>query len=251
MRNAIAFIQNTCCETDCSAIDLIVEASLNSTSELRLDFSGSIPTNYIDQTTGSTIIITDVGGGGPQIFNGVMVKSTYFDPPAPYIITLAGVNGALDVVVKTTYRFIDPITQATCENIVQSTALGTLTCPDLILNAGYTDINWSFSWNGSIPTVVTIELWDALGITQLQSTAVNITGISNNGIFTSLTEGTNYKIKMVIFGVSCEFEDFTTLEYACNTPSLLAPIIDYTDPEGDQTGITIAGWITEYNTFHP
>lgn len=250
IRSAVSFIQNNCCDTGCGAIDLIVNATLLSISELRLDFLGTIPTNYIDAAIGSTIVITDVGGGGPQTINSVSIKSSYFDPSQPYIIPLVGVNGANDVVVKVTYRFLDPVTQGTCENIVQTIALGTETCPDLVLVPGYTDLAFSFAWNGPTPTFITAELLNASNIV-LTSQVLNVTGVNANGSFTGLTEGVDYKIRLVINGVPCDPEEFTTLEYPCLAPALNAPTISYVDPEGDQDGDTIEGYVVAYNSAHP
>lgn len=252
IRGAITFIQNNCCDTGCGAIDLNIAARLNSPTELRLDYSGSIPSNYVDGPVYSSIEITDVGGGGPQVINGVQIKNTYYDPAQPQIITLTGVNGANDVVVKVTYRFVDPVTGSTCQNVVQVVALGTNTCPNLVLVSDYTGVNYSFTWNGTIVTIVTMEIYDATGVVQIATQALSITSTNPNGSFSGLLEGIPYKIRVVINGIPCDFEDFTTLSYPCVAPTLQAPIIDYTNPEGDQNGKTIEGWIVTYNGYpHP
>ena len=251
IRGAIQFIQNNCCDTGCDAINLIVDAVLNDPTEIQLTFSGSIPNNYVDAAIGSTIEITDVGGGGPQVINGVAIKSAHVDSAQPLILTLAGVNGAIDVVVKVTYRFFDPISQTVCENIIQVMALGTNSCPDITLIPSYTQVDYNFIWAGTTPTVVTMELWNDAETIMFQSTALNITGNNPSGEFLNLTEGVVYKIRIVINGIPCDFESFTTLEYPCTAPTLSAPTIDYTDSKGDQTGITQSGWQTEYDSFHP
>ena len=246
LRNAVGFIQNNCCDTGCGDIDLQVLATLNSTSELRLDFTGSIPNNYVDAAVGSTIVITDAGGGGPQTINAVSIKGSYFDTAQPYIIPLVGVNGANDVIVQITYRLIDPETGSTCENIVQTIALGEDTCPEVAIVPGYTDVNFTFPWNGTIPTFVTVELLNNLDMV-LSSQVLNLVTVNGAGSFSGLTEGTDYKIRLVINGVNCESTFFTSLEYACLAPILQAPTISYTNPSGNQDGSTIVGWIIAYN----
>lgn len=250
LRNAVGFIQNNCCGTSCNDIDLNVLATVNSPTELRLDFTGSIPSNYADSPTGSTIVITDAGGGGPQTINTVAIKGMYFDPAQPYIIPLVGVNGSNDVIVQITYRFEDPTTGSTCENIIQSIALGEDTCPELSIIPGYTDVNFTFPWNGTTPTFVTVELLSMTDVV-LSSQVINITGNPASGMFNGLTEGTNYKLRLVFNGVPCESEFFTSLEYPCLAPTLNEPNINYINAEGLQNGLTIGNYVITYNAAHP
>jgi len=247
IRGAVQFMKNNCCSTGCESIDLQLVASLNSPTELVLSYNGSIPSNYVDDNIGSSIEITDVAGGGPQTLNGINIKTSYYDTAQQHTINLVGVNGATDVIVKLTYRFKDPSTGSTCQNIIQLLVLGTDTCPDLILVSGYTDISYSFTWNGTTPQAVTMELYDNAGAVLLQSNVLNILNSNPNGNFTNLTEGTNYKIRMVINGTPCDFEEFITNSYPCLIPSLNAPTIDYTNPEGNQDGGTVEGWIVAYD----
>jgi len=252
MRNAITFIQNNCCDTGCSAIDLIITATLNSPTELRLDFSGSIPANYQDQGIGSTIEITETyGGGGPQTLSGQMIKAA-FDSVQPIIITLSGINGALDLTIKTTYRFTDPVLETLCENLIQSSALGTDTCPDLIFLSDYAAINYGFTWNGTLPTTLVAEIWNDSQTILLQSNVLSVTTPSPTFDFFNLTPGTTYKVRLVIGGVPCEFETIDTLSYVCIPVGVLATTFDYiTSPEGTTDGTTITGWQAVYDAAHP
>jgi len=251
MRNAITFIQNNCCDTGCSAIDLIITASLISTTELRLDFSGIIPANFQDQAIGSTVEITETyGGAGPQVVNAQQIKSA-FDLGTPIIITLSGINGALDLTVKTTYRFIDPIENITCENLIQSLALGTDTCPTIIFTSDYEAINYAFTWGGTLPATLVSEVWNDAQTILLQSNVLSITTPSPAFSFLNLTSGTTYKVRLVINGVPCEFNTINTLTYACIPIGLLPAVFDYASPEGDTNGGTITGWQAVYDAAHP
>ena len=255
MRNAVQFIQLNCCDTGCGGIDLVISASLNSPTELRLDFTGTIPANYVDNASAnySTIEITDAGGGGPYNLLAQQIKSAYFDTSQPYIIDLTGtgINGSLDVIIKTTYRFTDPVSGSTCENIIQSIALGTDTCPDLVFVADFLSLNYAFTWNGTLPTSVGVELWNALGTSMLQSNVLSITTTTPSGNFLNLTEGTDYQVRLVIGGVPCELEPITTLEYPCVPISLLSPTWDGSNPTGSTNGKTITGWQAVYDAAHP
>lgn len=249
LRNAVSFIQNNCCDTGCNDIQLEVIAAVNSPTELRLDFIGSVPTNYVDSSLGSTIVLTDAGGGGPQTINAVAIKGLYFDSSQPYIIPLVGVNGSNDVIVQITYRFEDPSNGSTCENIIQTIALGEDTCPDLVITPGYTDVNFSFAWNGTYPTFVTVELLNQLNVV-ISSQVLNVTTINNAGVFTGLIEGTGYNLRLMISGEPCDAVFFTSLEYPCLAPILQAPTLIYNNPEGDQNGLTIAGYVIAYDAAH-
>jgi hypothetical protein len=251
MRNAITFIQNNCCDTGCSAIDLIVTASLNSVTELRLDFTGLIPLNYQDQAIGSTVEITETyGGAGPQIVNALQIKNS-FDLGTPILITLSGINGALDLTVKTTYRFIDPIESVTCENLIQSIALGTSTCPSIIFTSDYEAINYAFTWNGTLPTTMVSEVWNDAQTVLLQTNVLSVTIPSPSFSFLNLTSGTTYKVRLVINGEPCAFNSVATLAYACIPVGVLPAVLSYITPEGDTNGTTITGWQAVYDAAHP
>lgn len=249
MRQAVSFIQLNCCSTGCADIDLIVTPTILSSTEIRLDFTGTIPNNYTDQAIGSTITITDVNGA-TMTENSVPLKGTYFDPVTPKFITLSGVNASLDLIIKTTYRFIDLATGSTCENIIQSIALGTATCPDIVFSADFLSIAYSFTWNGVLNTSVMVELYNSLGFS-LQSQVLNITTTTPSGVFTNLTENTGYQVRLVIGGVACDFETISTLTYSCGQPTLGSITTDYNTPSGDVVGNTIVGWQAVYDSYHP
>lgn len=251
VRGAVTFIQNNCCDTGCQAIDLDVTGTVTDIDTLSLIFDGSVPDNYVDGVVGSTVVIIDVAGGGPQTLNGIQIKSDHFETSTPLEIELTGVNGAINLVVKITYRFIDPTTGSTCENVTQLLVLGANACPDLNIIPDYTNVDYNFAWPGATPEVVTIELWNDAESILLQSTALNIIDSNPSGNFANLTEGTTYKIRIVIAGTPCEFESFTALEYPCIAATLNAPTIDYSSPIGEQTGSTIEDWLEDYNTSHP
>ena len=94
-----------------------------------------------------------------------------------------------------------------------------------------------------------MELFPAVGTTPLQSTPLNVTGTTVNGSFSSLTENTGYRLRLSIGAVECDFAAFNTLEFPCVAPTLLPTNIDYSIPQGDQTGQTIEAWVTEYETY--
>jgi hypothetical protein len=250
MRNAVSLIQNNCCDIGCDGIDLDVSIIVVDPTTIRIFYTGSIPNQFVDDSPASTIVITDSAGGGPQS-NTINIKADYFDTNQFYEVILAGPNAANDIYVSTTYRFIDPQTGEQCSNTIQSIGLGTDTCPDLILTANYTGVNYAFTWNGTVPTVVTLNLYDQTATSLLSTQTLSIINNNPSGAFTGLVEGTNYQIAIEINGEECPLEQFTTLAYPCVPPGLQAPVQNYGDPEGIQTGTTIEQWIIDYNANNP
>jgi hypothetical protein len=250
MRNAVSLIQNNCCDTSCASIDLGVNVTVIDTQTIRITYSGTIPNNFIDNNPASTIVILDSAGNGPQTFNSVDIKSLYYDTGQYFEVNLAGPNGSNDIYVATTYRFLSD-TGETCTNTNQAIGLGVNTCPDLILTADYTAVNYTFTWNGTIPTLVTMELYNGAGTSLISQQSLNITSTNPSGGFNMLTENTLYSIRIVINGTACDFETFNTLTYACVAPALQPPSLNYNEPSGDQTGKTIEQWVVDYEPFHP
>lgn len=234
MRSAISFIQDNCCATDCSSVSIIVTGTVISSTQIRLDFSGSVPGTFIDASPSSTIVLTDDAGNGPQTINTVAVLQDYFNPSNPLIIDFSsGINGASDVNISLTLRVEDPAQGLSCESVVQAVALGTTTCPTIIMSVvDYTNATASFTWNSN-PTLITAELYDQTGLILQQSQVISVTnGGTFTPSFTSLTENTTYKVRLVINGEPCEFIEFTTLAYTCVGPVLNSVTVDLNNPNG-------------------
>jgi hypothetical protein len=261
-RDAIAYIQQNCCDTTCGAINLNMNAILLSPTQLRIDYVGSIPNAFVDDSTNSTfgeqysrLTIENVGGGsGTQIETDIQVKQVYFDGAQAQIINLNGalVDGTQDVNVNLLLRLRDNTLGTQCESIIQTVALGTNACPDIILVPSYFEINYSFSWAGSATDFV-IELYETAALPPSPPIASfqhlsNSTGA--NGTFVGLNEYTSYSIRLLIDTVPCDFEVISTLEYPNIPPSLIAaPIIDPSSPTGLQDHVSIEAWTTEYESY--
>jgi hypothetical protein len=234
LRNSVTFIQDNCCDTDCGAVDIDIQATVLSSTQVRLDFVGSIPGTFIDASPSSTIVITDSSGAGPQTINNVGVLASHYNLSAPLIVTFSGgIDGNNDINISMTLRVEDPAQGISCESIVQAVALGLSSCPDLfITSVNYTSGTYSFTWNGS-NTLVSVELWNQAESINLQSVVVSATtGATITNSFTGLTDNTTYKVRLVILGEPCEFVEFTTLAYACIPPVLGEITIDYDNPSG-------------------
>jgi hypothetical protein len=257
-RDAIAYIQENCCDTSCASINLSMNATLLSPTQLRIDYVGSIPSAFVDDPDNSSfgqpysrLVLENTGGGPQQILDTVQVKQTYFDGAQAHIITLSGgVVGTSDVNVNLLLRLEDGTLGTNCESTIQTVALGTNACPDLIMVPSFFEIAYSFSWAGSATNFV-VELYEAgtpdVFITSQQF--LNST-TGGNGTFITLTENTQYRLRILIDTIPCDFEDVSTLEYPDVPPTLNgAPVINLSNPEGQQDGASIEAWVTEYETY--
>ena len=250
MRNAVTLIQSNCCDTGCAGIDLDVTVIVVDPTTIRILYAGTIPNQFVDDSPASTITITDSVGGGPQS-STVNLIANYYAPSQYYEVTLTGPNGANDIYVSTTYRFIDPVSGEQCSNTIQSIGLGVDTCPTLVLAADYTGVNYAFTWNGTIPSTVTVKVYNQAGTSVISTQSLTIANSTPSGAFGGLIEGTDYQIGIEINGQECALQPFTTLSYACVGPGLQAPSINYNNPSGDQTGTSIGPWIIDYNANNP
>ena len=234
MRNAVAFIQDNCCTTVCASVNLIMSATVLSATQIRVDFTGTVPSTFIDAAPFSTLTLTDDAGNGPQTINSILVLGDYFTPNNPLIIDFAsGINGTSDVNLSLALRLEDPAQGLSCESVVQAVALGTDSCPTIApLVISFTTAQFTFSWAGN-NTLVTLELYDSSGLSQLQSQVISVvTGQTYTPTFSSLTDNTSYKVRLVINGEPCEFVDFTTAAYTCVGPTGVSVTIDLTNPNG-------------------
>jgi hypothetical protein len=252
LRSAVNNILSNCCDTGCGGIDLTITATVIDVNTVRLFFTGSIPVGFVDNNPSSTVVLTDSANNGPQTINLVDIYANYFSTNQPYDITLdSGLSGNNDIYISTTYRFVNPQTQESCSNTIQSIAVGLDTCPDINVTVSYLNANFGFNWTGALGTLIVVELWNETEtvLVQSQNITANSTNIASS--FSNLTEGTLYKIRLVISGQPCEFESFTTLEYPCQAPSVGEPSFDYTNPEDDIAGADLPIYMKEYAASHP
>ena len=231
MRAAILNIQANCCDTDCSAVNVVMVASLNSTTELSISFFGSsIPSGYSDCSPSSEFIITDSSGGGPLVIPGINFIQDYVSTGQPYIIPLSGtqINGAYTVSVQLNYCAQDAAQGTSCSGVVQSTALPAADCPILTLTPDFNNITVDASWTSSVPVVLTWELWNQAQSAIVQSSIQNVTALGSVGtVFNGLNDNEPYFVRVLVNGIPCEFVPTNTLGYPCLPPSLGTVTIDY------------------------
>tara|TARA_R110002153_G_scaffold116579_1_gene260251 strand:- start:1834 stop:3342 length:1509 start_codon:yes stop_codon:yes gene_type:complete len=231
MRAAILNIQANCCDTDCSAVIIVMTPTLTSPTELSISFLGSsVPVGYTDCSPSSEFIISDVVGGGPLVIPGINFIQQYVQTSQPYVIPLAGtaINGAYSVNVQLNYCAQNVAEGTTCNGIVQSVALAAAECPGLTITPGFTDVSATGSWTAAVPATLTWELWNGSQTVLVSSSVQNITALGSIGVtFNSLIDNTLYYVRVLVNGIPCEFYPINTLEYTCLAPAITSVSVDY------------------------
>lgn len=229
IRSAVLNIQANCCPTLCNSIDVVLTAALNSPSDLRLYFTGSIPNNFVScNPTGTLIKVEDTTGGAVTYQVPVI---TNLNNGLGYSLDLSTtpVNTGDDLTITATFCFTDPETGTQCQSVSTYIVTNTLTCPSLTLVPTSSDITYSFNWTGGVANFE-IQLYDASGTVLISSQSTSTAGpITINGIFAGLTISTGFLIRLkVTIGsniTECQFNPITTLAQACLPPSGVGAIL--------------------------
>jgi len=230
LRNAVQYIMLNGVNNGADAIEVKMVGFVTDTQTLRLDFSGTIPNDYVDTDKGTTIELYNADGQGPQIINDIKFKRDYFDTGGSKFITLSGVSSEKDLVVKMTYRLEDPNNKATVSNCVSTTVLGLNSCPNVSYQVTQNLINYSVDANQKGSLIV--QLWDASQTQLLQSQTKPSGTEFAAGTFQDLDPATTYSIVVVKNNKSCDAVIARTLDPICEAPVLLPSTIDYSNPEG-------------------
>jgi hypothetical protein len=190
-----------------------------SPTQLRIVYSGSVPSQYVDNlVTPSSIQIIDNVTNLIDTIPSVNILTDYFNASQPQVITLTNVNGENDVTVKVNYSFLDPTTEQECQSVVQGLILGTTACPDVTLNATFNAVQAEFTFTGSMPTTLTAQVFNNTGTTLVSTQTFIVDTASQVIILGNLVYSTDYKFVLVVSGVPCDFINFTTEAYPCLPP---------------------------------
>lgn len=243
VRNALNYIMINGLNNSSGDIDLKVTGTVLASDQIRLDFSGTVPNNFIDSEMGTTLEFYDSTGAGPQIINNVRLKQDYLDTASSYFATLTVVNGNNNITVKVKYRFVDSIKESTVSDCITTTALGLTSCPGVSYIAAEESISYSFQWLGTNAQNLTMQLWDKYENQLLQSSPVVVLNDVGSGTFLGLTQQTDYVLKLVVNGNSCESQTVTTLFYPCVAPVMSSVAPTYNDLRGYTTCQNIVSWI--------
>jgi hypothetical protein len=248
MRSAVTYVLANCCPSGAAAINLVLDSVLANSTTVNITFNGTVANTIIDSPTGSTVRISD-GLGGVKIVNAVMINTNHVLTGQPLSVDVTGLNTSVNLTVDVTGNFTDSLTGSTYVIPLTDVIAGSTTCPIVSIVPAHTTADWSFTYNNG-PAVIIVRVKNNYG-TIVGETVLNVTTPNQSGVFTNLVAGTNHTLQLIVNGLDCTVQTFTTDAYVCNVPSILTPVIDDTNAEGDTDGSTIAAWIVEYNSFHP
>jgi hypothetical protein len=222
MRAAVQNIQANCCPSGCDGIVLNLIASFSSESNyLTVYVNGTIPSNFT-QCTGSTIIrITDSAGNSITITYDMIANLNFV---GGFAILLAStiINTSLDLTVEIEPCLTDTSTGTTCQSCLEYNISNQAICPVIGLTSLYDQITYTFAAAPGAYTY-TVELWNELLTTLISSQTIVSTGGLQTGVFTGLTDGTTYNLRITIIStgcltcipLNCNFIETTTLAYPC------------------------------------
>jgi len=232
LRAAVTNIQTNCCPSGCSGISLSMTAQLNGDT-LTVWFSGTIPVGFSQcPPLGLTNFTISDQSGNSIIVTGDIVAALNSLYGISWNLSSSPLNLSDDLTVTATPCLTDGI--STCQYTYTEVLANQTACPVMTYNATDTQISYSgvIIATGTGVTY-TVEVWDALGLTliQSQSTLVTVPPVFNLlGTFTGLNPSTSYKVRVVITPsvgtpTSCPFATVTTLAPACPPPTNVVPSI--------------------------
>lgn len=222
MRAAVQNIQANCCPSGCDGIVLNLIASFSSeTNYLTVFVNGTIPSNFTQCTGSTTIRITDSAGNSITVTYDMIANLNFV---GGYAISLAStiINTSLDLTVEIEPCLTDTSTGTTCQSCLEYYLSNQAICPNVALTPLYDQITYTFAADPS-PLTYTIELWNALLTTLISTQTIVSTGGTQTGVFTGLTNGTTYNIRVKIVStgcltcteLNCNFIETTTSAYPC------------------------------------
>ena len=222
MRAAIQNIQVNCCPSGCDGIVLSLIASFDSTSNyLTVYVNGTIPSNFTQCAGNTTIRITDTTGNSITVTYDMI---SYLNFVGGYPISLAGtiLNTTLDLMVEIEPCLTDVTTGTTCQSCLEYNLSNQATCPNVTLSPVFDQISYSFTAATGSYTY-TLELWNAAMTSVIAVQTVVSTGGLQSGVFTGLTDGTTYNLRISILStgcltctlLNCNFIETATLAYPC------------------------------------
>lgn len=233
LRAAVTNIQTNCCPSGCAGISLSMTASFTG-STLTVWFSGTIPPGFVQcPPSGLTSFTISDQSGNSIIVTGDIIGALNTIPGISWNLAASPLNLADNLTVTATPCLTDGT--STCQYSYTEVIANQAACP--IMNYNATDTQISYSGNIINPgtgVTYTVEVWDALGLTLIQSQSVLVTVppvFNLNGIFSGLTGSTSYKVRVVItpgggaVPTSCPFATVTTLPPACPPPTNVTPSI--------------------------
>ncbi len=230
--SAIINIKANCCATPCNGVAIKMTASLPNASILKLFFTGTIPSSLIQCSGAGTMFnIADQSGNSINVTLDLIAN---LNNPSGYPITLTStpINTADDLTITSTVCFKDGTINGPgtiCQSVLSLVFVNTLSCPVVTFISGLTTINFSFVHNSGALTYI-VQLYDNTGNTQIAAQTFLVSNpVIVTGTFSGLTEGTNYKVRVLEVATTkttyCPFVVVATSPNPCPPPRTVQAVI--------------------------
>lgn len=230
LRSAVRQIQDTCCPSGCSGIEINLTANY-SLGTITIYLNGNIPAGFVDcDGLGSLFTITDTAGGSLSQRINVSAYMNVF-AGYPIVIPPGTLNLGSDFTIKSDACLYNAGTGATCQFCLEYFLDNTATCPAVAVTST-TDTAVNFSYSPIVvPATYTVQLWDGAGTTVLQQVVTSVLSSgTQTGTFNGLTASTDYRIRIVVSltgtDTECPFVPFTTTPVVCNEPTAVGGVIE-------------------------
>lgn len=223
MRAAIRNILANCCPSACDDVSLTLSAELNNPNDLRLFFTGEIPSNFVNCNPTGTIVTIEDQSGGKHVLQVDVISNLNNSLGYQIDLTTSPVNSAEDLDITANTCFTDPETGTQCQSELTYFYSNTSICPSVSLTPTESSIPYSFNWYDEAASF-TVELYDSSGSSLISSQEHSVTGAATiTGSFTGLTAGTNFRVRLKVTvdsnTTTCSFATVTTTDTSCLPPS--------------------------------
>lgn len=227
IREAVAYMQENCCNTGCASL------SLNFTASLNVTLSGSFLTVYTSGSTGFTDGWKDCDASGTVItVKDTLGNTTNFrvdlvnliDVPGGYTVDLdpTPVDVTTDLTITAESCFTNTQTEVTCEKDYVYTIYATATCPTVLITTYATAINYQFTATAGY--TYTVSVYVKGGTTPTATQIISNPGLTVLNSITGLSSSTDYSLEVSVVSSAnnttvCPLQDFTTLPNDCTPPT--------------------------------
>jgi len=224
--DSVAYIQDNCCLTGCSAISYNYRATLNvgpGVAQVTVFLDGSLGLSGFNDcdVSGSVITISDSAGNSTtttipiidtvNIMTGFLIdiSGTAIDPSLTLTITLQACvfNGGTNI---------------QCEQTLETTIVSTAICPSVTITPYLEAIEYTYP--SAVGYTYRTQVYYAGAVSPIQIITDLAPGVNVTGTFTGLVYNTNYELEVVLIdGVgnetSCPRVPVTTLDVPCIPPA--------------------------------
>lgn len=222
LRAAVTNIQENCCPTVCSGVEISLSASLPNANTLVIFLTGTLPAGMVSCTPlGTLFTIKDESG---HTITTVIDIAANLNNPAGFPVTISGtpLDTADNFDISANPCFEDSASKSVCQSCIEYTLINSLDCPSVTYSQTTTTISYSFPHISGTVTY-TIEVWNNAGTTLVQSQSIGVSGATTvSGTFSGLTAGTTYKVRVTVNnGIEteeCPFVAVTTSANPCPPP---------------------------------